>query len=372
MRKVKIKIGKKVYDSIKNKAKVNYKYWTDQEKSHLSNQVKTKVSDNPTPPPGVIDPWEVHYTGECVGGGIVHLKDANPNNTVPGSTEVIHKVYDGKKDILEVTHEGNEFHVTPELPIEKANLEITLGTANPIEVAIDPGAFQKVYDEEGNFKYYKYIVTPGTYSPDDRIKEIHEHRWYHLQVIMGTVPQSYVIEYRELGTGHVLREPAGGSANVGEKIFAGDWAKDEGGILKSSMDTACRPGEAYYKYVESSSQQITISIRPEDNKIILYYRVCDAKVIVHHYIEREAPEGSGTYEPTDTKIAEDQLIEGTQGEAFTTSIVDLDDIDYEYGGNHTISPEGLTNITDGGDTVSGIKKEFLIEITYYYRLRKVQ
>ena len=109
---------------------------------------------------------------------------------------------------------------------------------------------------------------------------------------------------------------------------------------------------------ELNSEPVVVEFRADGNHEFTIENNKLAKVIVHHYLK----DNEGNY--TTTKVAEDELVEGKNGEKYTTSPkLDLSEYELEKDeeGNYVL-PENAT-----GDFESGK----MIEVIYYYETKDI-
>ena len=108
---------------------------------------------------------------------------------------------------------------------------------------------------------------------------------------------------------------------------------------------------------ELNSEPIVVEFRADGNHEFTIENNKKAQVIVHHYLK----DNEGNY--TTTKVAEDELVEGKNGEKYTTSPkLDLSEYDLEKDveGNYVI-PENATGVFVPGIT----------EVIYYYETKDI-
>ena len=108
---------------------------------------------------------------------------------------------------------------------------------------------------------------------------------------------------------------------------------------------------------ELNSEPIVVEFRADGNHEFTIENKQAAKVIVHHYLK----DNEGNY--TTTKVAEDELVEGKNGEKYTTSPkLDLSEYDLEKDGKgNYIIPENATGVFASGVT----------EVIYYYEQKEI-
>ena len=108
---------------------------------------------------------------------------------------------------------------------------------------------------------------------------------------------------------------------------------------------------------ELNSEPIVVEFRADGNHEFTIENNKKAQVIVHHYLK----DNEGNY--TTTRVAEDELVEGKNGEKYTTSPkLDLSEYDLEKDveGNYVI-PENATGVFAPGVT----------EVIYYYEQKEI-
>ena len=108
---------------------------------------------------------------------------------------------------------------------------------------------------------------------------------------------------------------------------------------------------------ELNSEPIVVEFRADGNHEFTIENNKKAQVIVHHYLK----DNEGNY--TTTKVAEDELVEGKNGEKYTTSPkLDLSEYDLEKDGEgNYVIPENATGVFAPGVT----------EVIYYYEQKEI-
>ena len=108
---------------------------------------------------------------------------------------------------------------------------------------------------------------------------------------------------------------------------------------------------------ELNSEPIVVEFRADGNHEFTIENKQAAKVIVHHYLK----DNNGSY--TTTKVAEDELVEGKNGEKYTTNPkLDLSEYELEKDGEgNYVLPENATGVFAPGVT----------EVIYYYEQKEI-
>ena len=109
---------------------------------------------------------------------------------------------------------------------------------------------------------------------------------------------------------------------------------------------------------ELNSEPVVVEFRADGNHEFTIENNKLAKVIVHHYLK----DNEGNY--TTTKVAEDELVEGKNGEKYTTNPkLDLSEYELEKDGEgNYVLPENATGDFESGKT---------IEVIYYYETKDI-
>ncbi len=150
---------------------------------------------------------------------------------------------------------------------------------------------------------------------------------------------SYTVNYLEKNTNKVLHE-----AKTQENQTFGN-------VIRAIDEVIIIPG---YQYENADKE--TLEITTGENTINLYYTQKRAQIIVHHYIyDEEAETENDKY--TTTKLVEDEIIERTEGEEYSTSKSDRVSANYICIDEE---PEGFSGTITNED----------IEVSYYYSLTK--